>query len=418
MDITFKVNKDSLTKVFFYSFLIAGYLNTVLRPAPESDLSLFRILLPIAFFFYCYSFTPAAIRCGAIIAVFLCYGLICSFFISRFENFNFIYFLHYATIMIIASVTFSLINRLGIQSVYNHLRFVYKIMIALAVFQFFTDFEFPNTEYLGTLNIYYWVNNDFASALAAFIPFLLLAPDKKLSNAVFAGLGVAIVAYNGSRIALLSILFFLLFISLNRLKTVGYVLASIVGLGLFLYFKDYKLGGDTLSQLIVDPFKHIATLSPYERTGSIYDRTNALIFGIKELLSTGGFGIGPGNATAMLELPEYFLISAKSMHNFIAQIFVEYGWLMLFTIIFALYKAYNYRRRAGIKSKHDAKLYIYLVTAALASLSQSEGLFTNYYFFVALFSSFAYFGNYSQNVLWSNKSNEIKAPANNIRTLT
>lgn len=393
MDITFKVSKDSLTKIFFYSFLLAGYLNTVLRPDPESDLSLFRILLPLAFFFYCYSFPAATIRCGSIIAVFLIYGFVCSFFISRFENFNFIYFLHYATIIFIGSLTFSLINRLGIQSVYNHLRFVYKVMITLAILQFITNYEFPNTEYLGTINIYYWVDNDFSAALAAFIPFLLLAPNKKVTNKILAGLGIAIIAYNGSRIALLSIILFLLFSTLHRWKWFGYSTALILGVCLFLYFKDYKLGGDTLTQLLVDPINRIATIDPYEEGGSIYDRTNALIFGIQELLSTKGLGIGPGNATTMLDLPEYYLISAKSMHNFVAQIFVEYGWLMLLGMLYSFLIVYNYRRRIGIPAAKDHILYTYLLTAALASLSQSEAIFSNYYFFIAFFASSSFFGN-------------------------
>ena len=387
------LKKDLLIKSFFYFFLITGYLNTVLRADPGNDFTVFRILLPFAFCAFCFAFTPIAIRCITIIGVFLIYGIICSYFFSRFQNFNFLYFLHYATLIFIASLTFALISRIGRQSVFHHLRGVYLVMIALAIFQFFTGFEFPNTAYVGTINIFYWVDNDFGAALAAFIPFLLFSPKKKVSNKILAGLGIAIIAYNGSRIALLSIIFFLLFSALYRFRWLGYATALILGIGLFLYFKEYKLGGDTLAQLIVDPIKRIITLNPYDKGGSIYDRTNALIFGIEELISAKGMGIGPGNATAMFELPEYYLISAKSMHNFIAQIFVEYGWLMLLSVLYSMVVAYNYRRRIGISPRTDHTLYIYIVTASLASLSQSEGIFSNYYFFVAFFASMSYFGN-------------------------
>ena len=390
---SFTIKKDSILKSFFFFFLVTGYLNTVLRISPDSDVTLFRVLLPVAFCIFCIVFRRFALQCSVLLAVLLVYGGVCSYFISRFQNFNFIYYLHYASVVFISFLTFALARRFGVQSVFNHLRAVYILMICLAVFQFITDFQFPNTEYLGTINIYYWVDNDFAAALAAFIPFLLFTQDHKTTNKCLAALGIAIIAYNGSRIALLSIIFFLLFSSLDRLKWLGHLTALLVGIGLFLYFKDYKLGGDTLTQLLMEPFRHITSLTPYDKGGSIYDRTDALIFGIKELISTGGLGVGPGNATAMFQLPEYSLLSAESMHNFIAQIFVEYGWLMLITIIYFIAMTYNHRRRAGIPKRKDRILYIYMLTAALASLSQSEGIFSNYYFFVSFFTSISYFGN-------------------------
>jgi hypothetical protein len=393
MDISLKIRRDVVAGFFIFAFLFTGYLNTVLRPSMESNITFFRILLPFAFIAFCVFFKSYALRCIGLILIFFLYGFACSYFISRFHNFNFIYFFHYCTLIFVGFLTFAGIHRLGVKSFYNHLRSIYVLMLILAGIQFLTHYEFPNTDFLGTLNIYYWVDNDFGAALASFIPFLWVAPEKKTANKILAGIGALIIAYNGSRIALLSLIVFIIFISVTKIRWLGILLAAVVAVALFYYFKDYKLGGDSLSALLVDPFKHIATLTPYQEAGSIYDRTNALIFGITELLSTGGMGIGPGNATTMLELPEYLLISAKSMHNFIAQVFVEYGWLIVVLLFYGAVTGYNYRRRIGIKVSADRKLYIYLVTVALASLSQSEGLFSNYFFFVSLFAAFSYFGN-------------------------
>jgi hypothetical protein len=391
------INKTVFLKVFIYAFLIIGYLNTILRLNPEGNLTLFRLLMPVAFLILFVFFTPFAMRYVTLLLIFFIYGFIASYYVSRFGNFNLAYFFHYGTLIFIGVLIFAIIKRFGIESVYNHLRGVYILMIVLAGFQFLTDFEFPNTTYLGTINIYYWVDNDFGAALASFIPFLLVNPKKKITNKLLAAIGLIIIAYNGSRIALLSIIVFLLFNAVSRIRWFGFVLAGILGLALFIIFKDYKLGGDTLYELLVDPFRHISTLTSYDKAGSINDRTNALIFGITELISTNGIGVGPGNATAMFELPEYFLPTAQSMHNFIAQVVVEYGWLTFVIGLYGTLNIYNYRRSIGIKSKNDNLLLAFLLTAALASLSQSEGLFSNYYFFVSFFTSFSYFGNQFTN---------------------
>lgn len=254
-------------------------------------------------------------------------------------------------------------------------------MMCLSLFQYVTDFEFPNTHYLGTINVFFWIDNDFAAAIAAFIPILLMDKNRQLINRSLAALGIVIIAYNGSRIALLAMLFFMLFKLLNDFKWLGVVLSLVLGISLFFVFRDYKLGGDTLQGLLVEPFVHIFSLNPYGLGGSIYDRTDALIFGIIELLSSWGFGIGPGNATRMLnEVPEYSLATAQSMHNFVAQFLVEYGWLAILILILLV---------VNISKGLNIRLgWIYLITLMLVGLSQSEGLFSNYYFFVSAFVGF------------------------------
>lgn len=388
------IKKDSLYKLLFFSFLFIGYLNATLRPNLESNITLFRVLLPVFFLFSFVLFKTTMIKCVIVIFIFFIYGVFTAMVMSSFENFNVVYFLHYSTLIFLAFLTFAMIRRFGIHSLYTHLKLVYVLMIALAILQFFYPYELPNTLYRLTLNIYYWVENDFSTALAAFIPFLLVDRNKKILNWILAFLGVLIIIYNSSRIALLSILFFVIFKLLNRFGWAGYTLSAIAVFFLFIIFKDYKLEGNSIYQMLVDPFGHIFSLTTYSQVGSIFDRTNALIFGLIELIKSYGFGIGPGNGTLLFEQPEYYLVTAQSMHNFVAQIIVEYGWLMLIALAYFIVKSYNIRRRLDIRVKDDRLLYIYFVTMSLASLTQSEGLFSNYYFFVSVFASVAYFGNY------------------------
>src|SRR6266850_6993382 len=357
-------------------------MNTVLRLDPESDITLFRVLMPFGFLYFAVTFKRQALLCILTILCLLAYGALTTFFLSRFDGFSVVHFLHYATLIFLLFFSFSITEKFGIQSVYTHLRNVYILMIVLAVMQFFTDYEFPNTEYLGTINIFYLLDNDFGAALAAFVPLLLIDEDHPVTSKLLAFAGTLIMAYNSSRIALLSILFFVLFFLLNKVKWLGPAISIVASVSLLVVFREYQIGGDSLHQLLVVPLGHIFTLTPYGSGGSIYDRTNALIFGIKELASSGGFGIGPGNATRMFALPEYHLPSAQSMHNFVAQVFVEYGWLMLLFCFYFVFK---------VSQWSNAKLtFIYFAAIGFASLSQSEGLFSNYYFFVSVFLGFKF----------------------------
>jgi hypothetical protein len=273
----FTIKKDSLYRFLFFSFLFIGYLNTVLRISLESNITLFRVLLPVMIIFSFFIFRSTMIKFCGIVFVFLVYGIFNSLVTSRFENFNVVYFLHYCTLIFLGLLTFSLIRKYGPHVVFNHLRTVYILMLIIAALQFIFQFEIPNTYYRGTLNIYYWVENDLSTALAAFIPFLLAAPNKKTANWILGFLGIAVIVYNSSRIAILSIIFFIVFKALNRFGRTGYIVSAVTVLLLFLVFKDYKLEGNTLYQLLINPFQHIFTLTTYTQYGSIYDRTNALI---------------------------------------------------------------------------------------------------------------------------------------------
>lgn len=376
------IRKDYLERVLVYFFLFTGYCNTVLRLSDESDFTLFRILLPIGFAYFFWQYSKSAILCASAIFSFFIYGLFTSLFLSRFSGFSVVHLLHYTTLIFLLFFTSSLIRRFGILSVFAHLRSIYVLMIFLAAVQLLTAFEFPNTTYRGTLNIFFGVDNDFAAALAVMIPALLMDRLHPFSSKILAGAGTAIIAYNGSRIALIALVLFVIFILLNKYSYLGWIFSSLGVVILFFVFRDYRLGGDSLEKLLLEPFQHIFTLTPSGMHGSIYYRTDALIFGIKELISTLGFGIGPGNATRMFELPEYTLEGAQSMHNFVAQTIVEFGWLMIALILLFIKSLFSERR--------SRVMTVYVVTVALASLSQSEGLFSNYYFFVAGLCCFRY----------------------------
>ena len=136
------LKKESLYEFLIFVFLFTSYLNTVLRLNPESDVTLFRLLLPVAFLCFLFLFRAMMIKYIIILFIFLIYGILVSVFISRFETFNVSYFLHYGTLIFLVMITFEIIKRFGVQAVYQHLRLVYVVMVGLAIFQFIYSFKF------------------------------------------------------------------------------------------------------------------------------------------------------------------------------------------------------------------------------------------------------------------------------------
>ena len=90
-------------------------------------------------------------------------------------------------------------------------------------------------------------------------------------------------------------------------------------------FRDYPI---SVRELIFKPIGNIIKLQKVPGSGgSMIDRTNAIIYGMNELVHSHFAGIGLGNSVTMLAKPEYHLLTAKSMHNLFFQIICEAGIL-------------------------------------------------------------------------------------------
>jgi hypothetical protein len=385
------LNKKILLRYTFFLILIFGYLNAVLRVSPESKFTLFRILIPLILIYTLfYSFSQFR-KFYFIILVLLIYGFINSVFISKWHSFNFTYFLHYATLLLLFFLVKVYSNKFGFDVFYKHLKLFYIFMVFMGFIQILTKIPWPNVELRESPNIFFSVENDYAAALGVFIPFLLIdKTGNKYINWSIAFAGFYIIIIAEARIAMISLILFVFLSLWDRFKIIGsLILLLIFNIG-YNILREVDLGGNNLFELFIDPFKHIVNLEPYNMGGSIYDRTDALIYGIISYKESWGFGIGPGNTSANLFMDsEYKLASAESMHNFFAQVIVEYGWLMItgfFLIIFFLKKV---RLNTIFENNNAFKFYIF--TVILTSLSQSEGLFSNYFFFVTLYFSIFYF---------------------------
>jgi hypothetical protein len=385
------LNKKQIFRFIFFLILIFGYLNAVLRVSPESKFTLFRILIPLILIYTLFDSFFQFRKFYIILLSLLIYGFINSVFISKWHSFNFTYFLHYATLLLLFFLVKVYSNKFGFDVFYKHLKQFYIFMVFMGFIQMLTKIPWPNVELRESPNIFFSVENDYAAALGVFIPFLIIdKTGNKYINWLIAFAGFSIIFIAEARIAMISIILFVFLILWDRFKIIGsiiFILFFNIG---YKALNEIDLGGNNLFELLIDPLFHFVNLEPYNKGGSIYDRTDALIYGIISYKETFGFGIGPGNTSANLFMdPEYKLASAESMHNFFGQVIVEYGWLMVVGFFLIFFYIKKIRSNAIFENNNAFKYYIFSVI--LTSLSQSEGLFSNYFFFVTLYFSIYYF---------------------------
>jgi hypothetical protein len=385
------LNKKKIFRFIFFLILIFGYLNAVLRVSPESKFTLFRILIPVIIL---YTFFDSFIKFKKfyiVLFLLLIYGFINSVYISKWHSFNFSYFLHYATLLLLFFLVKVYSNKIGLEIFYKHLKSFYVFMVLMGFVQLLTKIPWPNVELRETPNIFFSVENDFAAALAIFLPFLIIdKTGNKYINWLLALAGFYFIIIVEARIAIISLILFIFLILWDRYKIIVTIISLFflnIGYNLL---NQIDLGGNNLFELLIDPFIHFVNFDPYNLGGSIYDRTDALIYGFISYKESWGFGIGPGNTSAQLfKSPTYSIATAESMHNFFAQVIVEYGWLIIIGFLFLLFHLKKVRTNAFFKNDNTFKFYI--ISALLTSLSQSEGLFSNYFFFVTLYFSIYYF---------------------------
>jgi hypothetical protein len=188
---------------------------------------------------------------------------------------------------------------------------------------------------------------------------------------------------------MLAMLVFLRICSLLRLRPwVG--LAALLGLvaAVLLYQGELEVEvGDTqfnLLALIIDPVQRIINLEAYELRGSIFDRADALIYGLQAFKSMGYMGLGPGGSVYALSLPQYELFTAQSLHNALAEVVIEFGPVALFVGLPLLAPVIRALAAHKPTPKDRGRLLLF-AAIPLLSVSQSSGFISNYAFWITAF---------------------------------
>ncbi len=366
--------------------IFIGFFNPVLRLSPNG-LSLYRLLTPIQLivlaFLDLHNFREMTIF---FLMVVFCSGIGLLLSGYKFNDNNIIFFFHYLTIFLLYFSVGTLVSFLGREKVFTFIRFSFYILLLSGIMDFW-GVEFPNVEKVdyavrGIFN----VENDFSLAISGFIFVLINRNIGFICISPVLLLVLFTTFYNDAKVAFLAIIFAVLlrYVFLNNLMSIKtrlllfFSMSSVLSAGIYqivFYEINFPNKSYTLFELIFEPIFRILTLNPFgEQHGSISNRTDMVIYSIKDLISSLGFGIGFGNTLTMLSTNKYAVIgSAKSIHNFPLQIVVELG---VFVAVFIIYQLL----------KRRSLFFITLFAIMLfSSLSQSVGVFSNYFFLFCLF---------------------------------
>lgn len=272
------------------------------------------------------------------------------------------------------------------------------LVFIVALWQSLTGLEIPtviNEESSYWLNTIFFTPNDVALFLGGVL-CIALTSNASLATKMLVLLSVtALNLRNDAKAILLAtavmlvMLMILRICALMRLRPwIGLTaLAGLVALVL-LYLGEAEVEvADTqfnLLALIIEPVQRIINLEAYELQGSIFDRADALIYGLQAFKSMGYMGLGPGGTVYALTLPQYELVTAKSLHNALAEIVIEFGPVAVLVGLIVLVPVWRGLTVKRPSSMDRARLMLF-AAAPLLSVSQSSGFISNYAFWLTAY---------------------------------
>lgn len=393
--------KNTVIVPIFYFTLFLSYMNTVFRLDEQSSISLFRVFLPFMIFLLIIKYREIVLKNYIYYLLFFLYSLIQTYFYNNIYEYFFVFIIHAFILLNLFLITKYICSRIEFKFIKFQFYF-FVIIVVVAITQILFHFNLPNTNIPKDMSVsaMFWTQNELSTALLSFVPFLLVY-GRLFINIIFVPMVLFITYYNDSKMAFLSIILGVLiyFIFVVFQKKFSYVVKFLFTIIIFYIFfilflifdinaEIFIFNSNTYSffSLLMLPLEHILLLDPFPGSGSIPDRTNAVIFSMQELMNTNFLGIGLGNSIFMLTKPEYYLKSASSLHNLPVQIILETGILgvIIYIFIFIYYLKLMFKKNKLLK---DLLFLILIPVYLLGSLSSSVGIFSNYYFFVSLFMS-------------------------------
>lgn len=394
-----------LSKILLF-FAIA---NASLRFNSNGMTSFFRILSPIFIILIILLNFSKAIKPIIIFAMIIIYNIIVSKI--YYNNIEFDYYIFFTYIFI----TFMIVYHYSIKSdnfseeFYYYLDFITKLVLLLSIIQFFIRIPYPfvNLPKRIGVNIFMSNENELSSPLGLMLIIytyrMIFYKEKKQLIKIL--LILLLIFINDAKLTIFGVVFGVAIILLlakevksidkkTKSKRFSYgvkfiLFATIILFLIFivytlnpnLKFRDYSI---SIKELLFDPIISILKLERLSYSGgSIYDRSSAIVFGLTELIKTKFIGIGLGNSVYMLSMPQYKLLTAKSMHNFIFQMVTEMGVVFISLLIYMILEQIKMYKQLEKKNINALKISISMAFVFLSSQS-SIGIFSNYYFWIII----------------------------------
>lgn len=394
-----------MLKIFLYLVVYTSFFNVIMRSSIESNVTLFRLLAPVALFIIFLKKPNDIFLKFLLFFVFFVY----SFFLavsysSDLSQFfpSVVHFLYLFSLYCVFWYLRILQRDRFEESVWLLMKSLIALIFIFILIEVIFDYNIPNLYVIEdgwapAIRAFYWNQNDLAVVLCGFCWFLFFNQRvNAIAKLVVFLLFSAIILYNGSKSAFIA-LFLISFLSaLNfvRLHIREYLLSLVIFFSIsilvcisFAYaFIDYEFstsqGTYTFRELISNPIARIVALeSTGEMWGSTNNRVDATIFVLIEYFKTFGLGLGPGGSWLVLTFPMYELGGAKSPHNALLQFVVDFGFPVLIGYFYLVLRAVII-----LLKKHcyilDKIRSCAILTFPVLGLSQSGAIVTNYSFFV------------------------------------
>lgn len=389
------IKKHRVTVITHFVVLLIAGMSTILRPSLESNITLFRVLLPFLFLWLFIVNVKKGIELSIIIVLFLLYSLIVSY-LFRFHNFDLIFNLYYITVFFFFYYYKEVLKICGAIPMYKFLSGFFKTIIILGLIQlFFGGVYFNTQDRLPAVNIFFWNENEYSSVLAIFAPLFFLR-EKGYAKYLWIAVATYLMIYNDAKLAVFSLIVFFagMFVLKNKLlkvKYLGFILLAIIGIVVLFLLKSYSIQGEyTIEYFISRLTEHIWLREPLLHIGTFNARSNAVILGIKEFLDSYCLGIGPGNSLPMMKeivVPGTEKYTALSMHNFTLQIITEMGLFGIGIIALFIMKIV----KAAEESIYDDNLVFLFFISCLISITLLSGAWSNYFYLLILFYALDFF---------------------------
>lgn len=391
-----------LSRLFAHPWILivvfSAYMNSILRLSINSNMSLFRVLIPIIIIHMISKMKLDMIRFCFFGTFVFYYSLITSFLISDYENFDLVFTLHFILVPFCYYLVNHIINCGGLNYVYNLFKFLYKLMIVLSLIQFFFGGVYPNVQdRLPQVNIFFWNENELTAVYAVFIPLFFLLEKKTIFNIIWLILGLFFIYVSDARLLMIGVVLFFSTYLVNYFSLFKYkllfVITFVAFVTSFVFFSNQITLFDNLTvyDVFMDPIIRIFELRAYDSVGSISDRINAYIWGFIELRKSYFLGIGPGNSIELMKGKAdvaHEKWAAQSMHNILLQTVVELGILGFSMLLIFLNKMKNTIRKCN---GFDKPIVISYYLSVLIFSTILSGAFSNYAFIFVIVLSFSFF---------------------------
>lgn len=395
-----KIKLNKLT--FLFALLILAIGNASLRLSAGGMSSLFRILSPLAVILIYLKSTAKLNKSLIVVLAGILYSVVVS--LIGYGNIMFDYLVFaiyiYAVFVIIFDIRETVDNFEEI--FWKFLHIITTITLLLAIVQFFVRIPYPFVVLPRHNGVNLFMSNENELALPLGMMALVY-----LYKIIFKGIRryliwflliLVIVFLNDAKLTLIgcalgcAILIFLRIIKKLKVSpgVVFFTTMGVIILGIFLLyvinptlrFRDYSIN---MYDLVFTPIISVLRLIPMPGAGgSMVDRTNAIIYGLKELINSNFLGIGWGNSVTMLATNEYHLLTAKSMHNIIFQFLCEMGIYAIATYFFIIKAFVKNINNIRIDDRSSLKC-TFIIAFIVMSAQSSVGILSNYYMWIVVF---------------------------------